>query len=397
MEKKSGDFLLIVRYIIYFAVIGSIVVLNKLDNNNIKSLIVFLLLYIINTQIRIYFFTDKTYAVITSLIVEIGIISLLYYNFGGFTFVYYFVAIIDASLMLNKKYSYIITSILYLAVIFQSMTPLYKNLQEFPIANIIFNTVIVMGFGGLGRFIAEEKARKQEAQLLYDKIRVSEQELKEAYDRLEEYSNTVEELSVLRERDRISREIHDTVGHTLSTLNIQIQALPFLVKSDKDKAIEMLNDMYTYSKNGLEDVRRAVRELSPISFENNNSIFVLKELANNFQKNTGIKVEFNTSKSEYIFTSDQNLSVYRIIQEALNNSLRHGKATVIEINLHFTEKEVGLNIKDNGEGVENLTPDFGLRGMQDRVNNLGGKIEFFSEKNSGFEINIIFPKKKKIL
>lgn len=397
MEKKSGDFLLIVRYIIYFAVIGSIVVLNKLDNNNIKSLIIFLLLYIINTQIRIYFFTDKTYAIITSLIVEIGIISLLYYNFGGFTFVYYFVAIIDASLMLNRRYSYIITSILYLAVIFQSMTPLYKNLQEFPIANIIFNTVIVMGFGGLGRFIAEEKARKQEAQLLYDKIRVSEQELKEAYNRLEEYSNTVEELSVLRERDRISREIHDTVGHTLSTLNIQIQALPFLVKSDKDKAIEMLNDMYTYSKNGLEDVRRAVRELSPISFENNNSIFVLKELVNNFQKNTGIKVEFNTSKSEYIFTSDQNLSVYRIIQEALNNSLRHGKATVIEINLHFTEKEVGLNIKDNGEGVGNLTPDFGLRGMQDRVNNLDGRIEFFSEKNSGFEINIIFPKKKKIL
>jgi len=100
MEKKSGDFLLIVRYIIYFAVIGSIIVLNKLDNNNIKSLIVFLLLYIINTQIRIYLFTDKTYAIITSLIVEIGIISLLYYNFGGFTFVYYFVAIIDASLML---------------------------------------------------------------------------------------------------------------------------------------------------------------------------------------------------------------------------------------------------------------------------------------------------------
>lgn len=397
MEKKSGNFLLLVRYIIYFAVIVSIVVLNELDKNNIKLLIVFLLLYIINTQIRIYFFWNKAYAIITSLIIEIGIISLLYYNFGGFTFVYYFVAIIDASLMLNKRNSYIMTLILYLGVVFQSMTPLYTNLQEFPIANIIFNTVIVMGFGGLGRFIAEEKVRKHEAQLLYDKIRVSEQELKEAYDRLAEYSNTVEELAVLRERDRISREIHDTVGHTLSTLNIQIQALPFLVKSDKDKAIEMLNDMYTYSKNGLEDVRRAVRELSPISFENNNSIFVLKELANNFQKNTGIKVEFNTLKSDYTFTSDQNLSIYRIIQEALNNSLRHGKATLVEINVHFTEKEVVLNIKDNGKGVEDLKLDFGLRGMQERVNNLGGNIEFFSEKNNGFEINVIFPKKKKIL
>lgn len=397
MGKDSYKLLLAIRYIIYLAVTASIFIVGGLSTVKAPKLLIYLLLYIINTQIRIYFLKNKPYFIFVSLLVEIPIIYLLYINFGGFTFVYYFIAILDAALMLPSTLSYIMIILLYISVILESMNPSYYSLQRHPIINVIFNTLIVIGFGGLGRYITEERERKAEAQKLYDQIRISEQELKKAYERLEQYSSTIEELTVLRERTRISREIHDTVGHTLSTLIIQLQALPFLIKSNSDGIEETINGMVEYSKNGLEDVRRAVRELNPASFDSQNGIFVLQELINSFQKNSGIKVKFTVSKYKYELTSDQSLTLYRIFQEAFNNSIRHGKATSIEVNMNFTENDVYVFIKDNGTGCEGINISFGLSGMKERINSIGGQISFSSESGHGFEISILIPRNKSIL
>jgi signal transduction histidine kinase len=392
MGKDNFNFLPIIRYIVYFVVAGSIILVGNVNGDIPIQLIVYLLLYIINAQLRIYFLKKYNYAIIISLLVEIFIIYLLS-NFGGFTFIYYFVAMIDVSMMLPKFQSTILNFILYAAVAFQSMKPFYKNLEKYPLVNIIFNTVVVIGFVGLGRYINEQRLRKAEAQKLYDKLRVSEQELKEAYERLEQYSNTIEELTILRERNRISREIHDTVGHTLSTLVIQLQALPYVIKADSHKGDVMIENMVSYTKTGIEDVRRAVRELNPSSFDKLNGIFVLQEFINNFQKNCEVTIRFSVSKFKYELTSDQSFTLYRILQESLNNATRHGKATLVEINLNFTEKDIYLYIKDNGIGTKKLNKSFGLSGMEQRIKKLGGEISFNIEK--GFEINILLPKNQK--
>lgn len=392
MEISSNKSLLIVRYVIYIAVAASILILSKLSAAKMPWLVFLLLIYIGNTQLRIYIFNRKKTFIIASLIAEIIIISLLYKSFGGFTFIYYFIAVLDATMMLPKTQSLIMTILLYAAAAFQSMTPYYRNLQDYPEINIVFNTLIVIGFGTLGRYLQEEKKRKQEAQMLYDKLRISEQELKEAYSRLEQYSDTVEELTVLRERNRISREIHDTVGHTLSTLIIQLQALSFVVKSNPEKAEEMLGNMLSYTKNGLEDVRRAVKELSPKEFDSHSGIFAIQELVHNFEKNSGVKIHFWTSKNQFEMTADQSFTCYRIIQEAMNNSIKHGNASLIEININFSDNEIYMHIRDNGTGGENISKGFGLTHMEQRVKALGGRAGFTSEKDKGFELNIFLPK-----
>jgi signal transduction histidine kinase len=401
MQKKSFGNLLIIRYVIYFAIVLSIIVFNKsIKVYNVSKfllLLSLLLLYIINSQVRIYFLAKKHVWIIISLLCEIIIITFLYYKFGGFTFIYYFISILDASLMLPKIQAAFLIFAFYIAVAFESLKPNYYIFQHQPMVNVLFNTFVVIGIAQLGSYIEEQKNKKDEAQKLYDKIRSSEEKLKEAYDKLEKYSDTVEEITILRERNRISREIHDTVGHTLSTLIIQLQAVPFVMKSDPAKANEMINDMVVHTKTGLEDVRRAVRELKPSDFDENNGLFVLTELISSFQKNTSIKVEFVVSKNQYSLTSDQSFTLYRIFQETFNNAIRHGGATCIKINMDFSENEIYVYIKDNGKGCSEIKRGCGLDNINDRIKSIGGNAAYHSEDGKGFEINLLLPRVQNIV
>lgn len=382
---------LFVRYIIYFAIASSILILGNTPTKNVPKLLFFLLLYIINTQIRIYFLKANRPLIICDLLIELIIIYLLCSNFGGFTFVYYFITILDASIMLSKIEAILMISITSVTIIVLSLHPNYSILQNYPMINAIFNTLIVIGFIILGGYIKEEQDKKKEAQKLYDQIRISEEKLKDAYNRLEQYSTTVEEITILRERNRISREIHDTVGHTLSTLIIQLQSVPFIIDSNPAEAKNTVNDMAVYTKTGLEDVRRAVRELKPSSFDNSNGMFVLKELFQNFEKSSKIKINYTISKNEYALTPDQSFTLYRVFQESFNNSLRHGEATVIDINISFLKNQLYIRIKDNGKGCSNFVPIFGLSSIQERIKNIGGNVTYTSKYDNGFEINILIP------
>lgn len=397
MTKKSfTNSILIMRYVIYFSIAASILILNSSRNFNITKLFFFLLLYIVNTQIRIYFLDKKTNFIILSILIEIILIYFMYSNFGGFSFVYCFITILDASIMLSRIPSLTLIGIVYVLVIAMSFKPDYSTLQSHPLINVIFNTLIAFGFGSFGRYIEYEKNKKIEAQELYDRIRISEEKLRDAYQRLEQYSSTVEEITILKERNRISREIHDTVGHTLSTLIIQLQSLPFIIDADKNEANETIHNMVLFTKTGLEDVRRAVRELSPTTFDDKTGIFVLNELMHNFERNSKIKIDCIYSKNQYELTSDQSFTLYRVFQESFNNSLRHGNADRIQININFLDNNIYIRLKDNGTGCNTLDPSFGLKNMQQRIHNIGGNITFHSEQGNGFEITLDIPRVQNI-
>lgn len=396
MEKQNNNVLLLIRYSIFFCVALSIVILKTTQNINLFQLIFYLLLYIVNTQIRIYLLKAHNWWIMFSLILEILIICLLYNSFKGFTYIYFFIGIIDASTMLPATESMIMTAMLYIAVIFISLHPDYSNLQNHVAINVIFNTLLVLGFGSMGAFLRMEKDKRIEAEKLYDKIRISEEKLQEANSRLESYSSTVEEITILKERNRISREIHDTVGHTLSTLIIQLQAVPYIARNNQEEAEKMIDDMVTYTKTGLEDVRRAVRQLSPSSFDQGHGVFLLRELAINFENFSKVKVNLNISQMDYDLNSDQSFILYRIFQESFSNSIRHGGSTEINITMNFTISEIYLHIKDNGTGSENIKKGFGINNMSDRIKSIGGTFAYFNHIGSGFEINILIPKEQNI-
>lgn len=381
-----------IRYIIYFMVVTSVVLAGNYSKESFLKLTVCMLLYVINTQIRIYYLSDKVYFILGSLLMDLIIITILYYSFGGFVFVYYFISVLDGALMLPKMYSYISIAIFYIAVMIQSAKPIYSKIQNYTLVNVIFNTLIVFSFGALGRYIEEENKRKKEAQGLYDKLRVSEENLKIACEKLEEYSKSIEELTTLRERNRISRELHDSVGHTLSTLLIQLQAVPFVMKSDLNAGEKMIAELVDYTKNGIENVRRAVHKLKPTDFDNYEGIFALNDLVTNFEKMSGVNVKFIVSKETWKLNSDQSFVLYRVVQESLSNSVRHGKASNITVSLQFLEDKLYLYIKDNGIGSSNFNKGFGISGIEERVKSIGGEISVSSQNNDGFETNITIPK-----
>jgi len=396
MENENNKTLLFIRYCIFFCVALSIVILKTTQNINLFQLISFLLLYIINSQVRIYLLQKHKWLIILSLVFELLIILLLYSSFKGFTYVYFFIAIIDASVMLPRTESMVMTIILYISVAIISLHPDYSNLQNHVAINVIFNTLLVLGFGSMGEFLRVEKGKRIEAQKLYDKIRISEEKLQDANARLANYSSTIEEITILKERNRISREIHDTVGHTLSTLIIELQALPYVAKNSSEEADSMINNMVTYTKTGLEDVRRAVRQLNPSSFDQGHGVFLLKELAINFEKFSKVKVNLNISQMDYDLNSDQSFILYRIFQESFSNSIRHGRATEINITMNFTLSEIYLHIKDNGTGSEIMDKGFGLNNMEDRIKSIGGTFAYINHLGCGFEINILIPKEQNI-
>jgi len=397
MKKEKDNLFLFIRYSIFFCISLSVITLDSSGTLDMLKLVAYLLIYIVNAQLRMYFFMKYRIYTILSILFEILIIYLLYSSFGGFTFIYFFVSIIDASIMLENIEAAVISLILYAAVFLISLKPDYSALERYVYINVIFNTLVVAGFSSLGRYIKSQRDRKIEAQKLYDKIKVSEDRLKDAYGRLESYSSTVEEITILKERNRISREIHDTVGHTLSTLIIQLQAVPYLWKSNPDEAENMIKDMVDYTKNGLEDVRRAVRELTPLAFDNSSGIFLLKELMINFEKHSKVKIKFNISnKLHYDLNSDQSFVLYRVFQESFSNSLRHGQATEININMSFSEEEIYVHMRDNGNCKKDMKKGFGLTNMEKRIVFIGGIFSYINHENKGFEINISIPRNKNI-
>jgi signal transduction histidine kinase len=196
-------------------------------------------------------------------------------------------------------------------------------------------------------------------------------------------------LTTLRERNRISREIHDSVGHSLSTIIIQLGAIEKIAEENGELASQMARNLNDFSKESLEEIRIALRQLKPRGFERYENIQAMEELIKEFTKFTGIEVNFKYTEEKWQLNESQALTIYRIVQEFLSNSLRHGKASKINIYMHYNEDELILTLKDNGQGVEKLERGLGLTNIWERVEELNGEIEYNTGIGQGFLLRLV--------
>ncbi|MDX5634814.1 sensor histidine kinase, partial [Clostridioides difficile] len=201
----------------------------------------------------------------------------------------------------------------------------------------------------LSIYIENENLSTLYSQNLYDKLRISKDELKKVNADLETYASSIEELAILKERNRISREIHDSVGHSLSTTIIQLNAIEKLLK-DKPLIYDLVHELREFVTESFQDVRRAISELKPVEYENYQSLFKIKELVKRFIKLTNINVKLTISKNTWNLSRNQSIALYRLIQESLSNSSMHGKATEIRIFITFNTSNLIITISDNGIG-----------------------------------------------
>ncbi len=209
--------------------------------------------------------------------------------------------------------------------------------------------------------------------------------------RLKEYAEKVEELAIEKERIRLAREIHDGVGHSLTTIYMQLQAAEALFKTDPLKARKSLDTAKLLSHEALTDVRNSVSELRDDNRLETNLFSRLKKLARNTTV-AGMKCILKYSGKSREIPPIINQTLYRVAQEGISNALRHSQAKHIHISLDYSRPKVlRFSLVDDGIGLDSIHEGYGLIGMKERVLLMGGKFSIISRKNIGVQILVEVP------
>ena len=214
-------------------------------------------------------------------------------------------------------------------------------------------------------------------------------ELRTLNHQLEEMADVREKMGETRERNRLAREIHDTLGHTLTGLSTGIDAAKTLLQRDPDMAIKQLDILSATAREGLKDVRRSVRKLRPDALENHTLKGALETMIEEFMRSSGVKVSYVCHLDSLDFQPDEEDTIYRIVQECMTNSVRHGHASRIYISFGKDQDSLILIIEDDGKGCVDIQEGFGLHHMKERIALLNGNVRFYGR--DGFEVLVELP------
>ena len=217
-------------------------------------------------------------------------------------------------------------------------------------------------------------------------------ELRTLNHQLEEMADVREKMGETRERNRLAREIHDTLGHTLTGLSTGIDAAKTLLQRDPDMAIKQLDILSATAREGLKDVRRSVRKLRPDALENHTLKGALETMIEEFMRSSGVKVSYVCHLDSLDFQPDEEDTIYRIVQECMTNSVRHGQASRIYISFGKDQDSLILIIEDDGKGCVDIQEGFGLHHMKERIALLNGNVRFYGR--DGFEVLVELPLRK---
>jgi len=382
MNKQIEDnkYMILLRYSYIVFFIAFLIMYN--ENISARD-ITLLLIYIINNQTRYFKLENKKRFYVLSLIIEVVLGWYLYGLLGNYGGVIFIPMLIDLTYTFEKIYSIVF---MIITAILISIT---NNSEDLALLLVETVPILLLSIG-----VKEQNNKKLKAQVLYDELREKDKKLKQANLELESYVNTVEEIAVLRERNRISREIHDNVGHSLSTIRIQLGAMENLSRESCPQVSNMAKNLDEFAKDSLADVRAAVRAMKPREFEEYEEIIAISEMIKNFKKLTNIDIQMRISENIWKLNSDQTMTIYRILQEFLSNALRHGKATEIRIFLNFLEDYLRIHMKDNGVGCSIVNAGIGLKSIKERVAIFGGTMEYYTKEGAGFELIMTMDKVK---
>ncbi|HEX3046166.1 MAG TPA: histidine kinase N-terminal 7TM domain-containing protein [Bacillota bacterium] len=217
-------------------------------------------------------------------------------------------------------------------------------------------------------------------------------ELMTASERLHEYAATVEELSIANERNRLARDVHDILGHTMTLVLTSLEVSQLSCDKDLEITKKYLAEAADITRKGITELRNSIRGMVPERVNTNNLIKMLKKLIADFQI-SGMSIDFSYSEPEMFLEPVHSDVIYRICQEALTNSFRHGKAHEVSIIFRVDPDRIKLFIFDNGCGCKEVQPGYGLTGMRQRVLDLRGNITFGSDGERGFTIHVEIPTK----
>lgn len=239
---------------------------------------------------------------------------------------------------------------------------------------------------GLGIFFVLQLVNK----LLVE--RQIKQELALAHEQLQDYSQKIEDLAAVQERNRIARDIHDSLGHALTSLNIQLQTAVKLWQKNPAKAHPFLAQAQKLGAIAMKEVRQSVGTLRADRVDELPLKQKIWALIDNVRSGTGLTIRSKIADCPQLSPQIEN-TIYRIVQEALTNIAKYAQATEVEIKLKVIEAKVYLSVRDNGKGFElnQSRTGYGLQGMQERINAVEGGLQIQTAPGAGCRILVEIP------
>lgn len=191
-------------------------------------------------------------------------------------------------------------------------------------------------------------------------------------------------LAQEKERKRIAQDLHDEVGAMLSVVKMNVGRIES--KSTDEIPQKLANETKTYLGDVITQVRRISRALMPPSLEKLGLSFALEELVNWINKSNQVKVDIEKSGEPFRLDKKKELAVFRIVQELVNNALKHSQATIISIKLRFTPNYIAVSVADNGTGFEPKKlkrTGLGLKNLESRAEMMGADYKMKSFPGKG--------------
>lgn len=220
-------------------------------------------------------------------------------------------------------------------------------------------------------------------------LNAANSKLQKANIQLEEYAREEEQMVATRERNRLAREIHDTLGHALTGIITGAEACAALMDAAPEAAKKQMQAITEVARQGITDVRRSVKALRPDALEKYNLEDAIKQTIDEMRRVSNVEIEYRCDTQLNCFNGDEEEVIYRIVQESITNSIRHGEASRILVDI---EREYGtliVKIKDNGKGCKNIQKGFGLHHMEERLQLLQGQLAYNGD--DGFTVEAQIP------
>ncbi len=340
-------------------------------------------------------FPDRRLSKLFYTAIEFGLLLLITFasNFSAPSLLYIVLTIRNCELFagqnaLEKKVRSIVSLIAFIACLSShsyrfALGRLLVQISPAQIGSVSIGFAIVLGLVFL--FI----------HLLVDAIlaeRQGQARLADANTKLRQYALQIEELATERERNRIARDIHDSLGHSLTVFNIHIGAVLRLLHTDLPEAEALLLEVKNLGGQALQEVRQSVTLLRADPLQDRSLQQAISSLVKEFERTTGITPNFTYRVSQPL-ASNLNFTLYRLVQESLTNIYKHAAATEVSISIDRVGTDIQAIVTDNGKGFDlhDNPSGFGLQGMRERTLALGGVLDIQTSLDCGCRIQVVFP------
>jgi signal transduction histidine kinase len=264
--------------------------------------------------------------------------------------------------------------------------------------NVLFVIALVFTLA-ISHVLVREKAIRTRSEHLLAELGEAHQHLEEAHQQLRLYAEQVEELATTKERNRLARDIHDSLGHYLTIINVQLEKALAFRERDQGEADQAVRDAKRLASEALQDVRRSVGTLRAME-----EVFAFTltttELVERFQSSQ-LAVTLQMKGSDEGYAKQALLSLFRTAQEGLTNIQKYAAASLVQLEIDFGASAATLCLIDNGRGFEPgmlaaLAPGrqggYGLQGIRERLELLGGSLQIHSRPGEGTRLRATVPR-----